>query len=142
MTGPGIQRWFSVWSAAAALALCCAAPPARATEQDMDLLPVVEPFRCLLCHTQESPGFVQADLNPFGLDFLDNGRAWDDGLAALDSDDDGCANGVELGDADGDGQPDGNVTLLSSNPGRPGDCGELVIDAYTWGALKALFDDR
>lgn len=128
--------------AVAMLVAAATAPCASATEADMDLLPVVEPFLCLICHYQESPNAASFELNPFGLDFLANGRRWDASLAILDSDGDGCRNGVELGDADGSGWPDGNVSSLSSNPGVPGDCGGLVIDAHTWGTLKALFDRR
>lgn len=134
---------FCVWLLLSALLLCLTAPAAMATEADMNMLPVVDPFRCAICHVEAAPSSAQHDLNVFGLDFLSNGRSWNAALAALDSDGDGCSNGVELGDANGDGIADGGVTELTSNPGVPGDCwGELVIDARTWGALKALFDRR
>ncbi len=113
--------------------------PVGATELDLAALPpVTEPFRCALCHISDS----DTDLNAFGLDFLDNGRLWDATLAALDSDGDNCANGVELGDADGDGQNDGNVDSLQSNPGVAFDCGGASVDSRTWGELKALFDQN
>jgi len=137
------SRSVTVWMLAAGLVLVAGAvPTAMATEADMAQLPVVTPFDCLLCHVQASPSTIDYDLNEFGNDFLANGRLWDGTLANMDSDGDGCLNGVELGDADGDGLADGNVTELQSNPGMAGDCGGLVIDARTWGALKALFDRR
>ena len=118
--------------------LLCA--PAWATLDDMAKLPLAEPFQCLVCHQtnpNESGSFA---LNVFGDDFLTNGRLWDSELAAKDSDRDGCLNGVELGDADGNGAPDGNVENLSTNPGES-DCG-ATVDLQTWGTLKALFDNR
>lgn len=132
----------SPWRLAAVMLLSVGLSAAAATELDMAQLPVVVPFECQICHVDERPTSFQFDLNAFGADFLANGRIWNATLAALDSDGDGCTNGVELGDADGDGQADGNVTRLQNNPGNPGDCGNLVIDARTWGALKALFDRR
>ncbi len=140
MSRSGGLRWFSAWLAVAQLPLALSVPSARATEADMAVLPVVEPFRCLLCHMQANPTRTNHVLNLFGEDFLENGRRWNATLAALDSDGDGCSNGFELGDMDGNGVADGNVSVLNSNPGVPGDCGELIIDARTWGALKALFD--
>lgn len=140
MSRSGGLRWFSAWLAVALLPLALSVPSALATEADMAVLPVVEPFRCLLCHVPTNPTRTDRDLNLFGEDFLDNGRRWNATLAALDSDGDGCSNGFELGDMDGNGVADGNVSVLNSNPGVPGDCGELIIDARTWGALKALFD--
>ena len=133
----------AVLSVAAALILGAAGPPCtHATPADMAVLPVVVPFECLICHVEVNPGPTSAALNLFGLDFLAGGRVWNAELAALDSDGDGCLNGVELGDADGDGLADGNVTTLATNPGDPGDCSRLGIDASTWGALKAMFDNR
>jgi hypothetical protein len=141
MRRSGGLRHGAPW-AAAAFALLAAAVPARATEADMAVLPVVEPFLCQICHVEENPSGGSFALNVFGDDFLANLRSWDAALAAIDSDGDGCSNGVELGDADGDGIADGNVQSLTSNPGQRGDCGELVIDSRTWGALKSLFDRR
>jgi len=114
--------------------------PAWATEADMEQLPVSEPFLCLLCHEDQEPQPTSFALNDFGVDFLANARRWDAVLAAVDSDGDGCLNGVELGDANGDGQADGNVERLQTNPGES-DCGSNV-DRETWGNLKALFDNR
>ena len=113
----------------------------QATEQDMLQLPVSSPHLCLSCHTITSPSPGDADLNPFGLDFLENGRVWDSNLAQLNSDGDACLNGVELGDSDGDGQPDGNVDEQSGNPGVADECGSSnLVDEKTWDALKAMFD--
>ncbi len=114
--------------------------PAHATTQDMARLPISDPFTCVICHISAPDETGDDALNRFGDDFLANLRQWDGTLAALDSDFDGCANGVELGDADGDGITDGNVTSLTSNPGVE-DCGSL-IDATAWGDLKALFETR
>ena len=114
---------------------------ARATETDMNRLPLTTPFRCLACHTQQDPA-GSAPLNPFGADYLDNGRRWDADLAALDSDNDGCTNGTEIGDADGNGAPDGNVVEQASNPGVD-DCGSgHLVDEKTWSSLKAMFDGQ
>jgi hypothetical protein len=113
----------------------------QATESDMLQLPVTAPNLCLACHTVVSPTGGDSELNPFGLDFLENGRVWDSNLAQLNSDDDGCLNGVEVGDSDGDGEPDGNVDAQSGNPGLPDDCGsDDLVDQKTWDALKAMFD--
>ncbi len=114
----------------------------RATETDMNRLPVTSPFLCLACHTDNAPS-GNAPLNPFGDDYLDNGRRWDSDLAQLDSDGDGCQNGAEIGDVDGNGQADGNVTEQAGNPGVADDCGSgHLVDEQTWGALKAMFDGR
>ncbi len=112
-----------------------------ATETDMLQLPVTSPHLCLACHMTTAPTSGDAELNPFGLDFLENGRVWDSNLAQLNSDDDGCLNGVEVGDSDGDGHPDGNVDEQSGNPGFPDECGsDDLVDQKTWDALKAMFD--
>ncbi len=114
---------------------------AEATEFDMSQLPVSSPNLCLSCHDVDSPTAATADLNVFGLDFLANGRLWDSNLAQGDSDNDGCLNGVEVGDSDGDGNPDGNVTEQAGNPGVFDDCGSgSLVDEKTWGTLKAMFD--
>lgn len=123
-----------------ALAALCAGQ-AEATNLDMSRLPVVVPNLCASCHTAASPTAGNAGLNPFGLDFRANGRIWDLDLAALDSDGDGCLNGIEVGDSDGDGRADGNVTSQAGNPGVAGDCGSgPPFDETTWGAIKAMFD--
>lgn len=125
---------------ALALAAACAGP-AFGTNLDMSRLPVVTPNLCLACHVSASPTSGNAAVNVFGVDFRANGRVWDSNLAALDSDGDGCLNGVEVGDSDGDGRADGNVTAQAGNPGVPDECGSgPLVDERTWGALKAMFD--
>jgi hypothetical protein len=105
------------------------------------LPPVVDPFRCLICH-QTDPGVTgDSSLNSFGDDFLANGLVWNDVLADMNSDGDGCSNGMELGDVDGNGQNEGNVDLLQNNPGAD-DCSGASVDGRTWGELKALFDQN
>lgn len=116
-------------------------PSASATEADMAQLAVVVPNLCSTCHVSGDPGGGDASLNVFGLDFLENGRIWDSDLAQLDSDGDGCLNGVEVGDSDGDGVADGNVTEHAGNPGVRDNCGSgSLVDERTWDALKAMFD--
>ncbi len=137
-----LRAWLLV---AATLVVAATVPslgvrPATASEADLEQLPVVEPFRCLLCHVADPDQTGRTELNPFGRDYLDNLRTWDDALATLDSDGDGCTNGVELGDVDGDGSTDGNIDRLQSNPGAPNDCGGASVDSRTWGELKSLFD--
>jgi hypothetical protein len=124
--------------AAIAVTLCCGGPVA-ATVADMAGLPIQEPFRCAICHVG-GPDTGGAELNLFGADFLANLRVWNAALAELDSDRDGCLNGVELGDSDGDRVGDGNIVRLSTNPGVA-DCG-ASLDPTSWGELKALFESR
>ena len=129
--------------AAAVLAVSAvlSASPGLATDADMARLPVSAPNLCLSCHVVDQPTPTSFDLNPFGIDYLANGRLWDSNLANLDSDGDGCLNGVEVGDSDGDGEPDGNVEAQAGNPGIPDECGSgSLVDEKTWGALKAMFD--
>ena len=57
--------------------------------------------RCWLCHTNTYGGYgcsagTNPCLNPFGMDFQSQGRAWSRTLASMDSDDDGWTNGQEL----------------------------------------------
>jgi hypothetical protein len=114
---------------------------AVATEADLSQLPVIEPYLCLTCHTTSDPTPASHGLNLFGADYLVNGRVWNFDLAQLDSDGDGCLNGVEIGDSDGDGIADGNVTEQASNPGFADDCDSgSLVDERTWSELKALFD--
>jgi hypothetical protein len=114
--------------------------PVIATPLEMAKLPVVEPFRCAVCHVESPENGGGTALNAFGADFLGNLRRWNAALADRDSDRDGCLNGVELGDSDGDGAADGNAERLVSNPGVA-DCG-ASLDVTTWGELKALFESR
>jgi len=143
MRRPSRNRWRAL---AVGMAVCGAVVPALsvyATETDMNRLPVVGPYLCLACHTQAAPGPGSTELNVFGEDYLANGRRWDENLAQEDSDGDGCLNGVEIGDSDGDGEPDGNVLEQAGNPGVVDECGSgHLVDEKTWGALKALFDGR
>lgn len=126
-----------------AVVVCLYGLPAAATEADMARLPVSAPNLCLACHVTPTPTVGDSGLNPFGVDYRTNGRLWDPNLAMLDSDEDGCLNGVEVGDSDGDGFPDGNVTEQAGNPGVPDDCGGgSLVDERTWGTLKAMFDGR
>jgi len=119
------------------------ADPVLATEQDMAQLPLTTPFECLTCHVVRHPDSGSHALNPFGEDFLQNGRIWDSNLAHIDSDGDNCLNGVEIGDSDGDGFADGNVEEQAGNPGVQDNCGSgSLVDEKTWGALKAMFDGR
>lgn len=114
-----------------------------ATPDDMDLLPVSSRFGCRNCHVLTEPTSFSHALNPFGQDFLDHGRVWDEDIADLNSDGDACTNGVELGDADGNGERDENVVEETGNPGEDDDCGGgSLIDPKTWGHLKALFSDN
>lgn len=136
--------FFTGWLLVATVLAVCAnlsVAPALATDVDMARLPVTVPNNCLACHVVEIPSVGDAALNPFGDDFLANGRLWDANLANLDSDGDGCLNGVEVGDSDGDGEPDGNVDSQAGNPGVVDECNAgSLVDEKTWGALKAMFD--
>jgi hypothetical protein len=114
--------------------------PVVATPQDLALLPICAPFRCLVCHVESPENGGGTTLNVFGAGFLANLRCWNAVLADQDSDRDGCLNGVELGDSDGDGVADGNIDRLTTNPGAA-DCGASP-DVTTWGELKALFESR
>jgi hypothetical protein len=125
--------------AAAAVVLGWAIP-AGATIQNLALLPITEPFRCVVCHVESPENGGGTTLNAFGADFVTNLHVWDATLANQDSDRDGCLNGVELGDSDGDGAADGNIERLTTNPGAA-DCGASP-DVTTWGELKALFESR
>jgi len=119
--------------------LLLGAAAAGATEQFERRLPLYERYQCLNCHLSADP--ASADLNSFGRDFQARGNTWDAYLAGLDSDGDGCDNGAELGDVDGNGIPDQGVGRESSNPGVAGDC-SADIDPVSWGQLKAMFDGR
>ncbi|MBU8871514.1 MAG: hypothetical protein KOO60_11675 [Gemmatimonadales bacterium] len=139
-----IRSWNSRKIVAAIALLCIVCLSAKhvmATEEDMAELAVIIPHLCAACHVLEDPSSGNSVLNAFGLDFLENGRIWDTDLAQLDSDGDGCLNGVELGDSDGDGVADGNVTQQAGNPGVQDGCGSgSLVDERTWDALKAMFD--
>lgn len=109
------------------------------TTDEMVLLPAYNKFKCILCHTSATPGVGAADLNVFGIDFRDNGSVWDRTLALLNSDNDKCLNGFELGDKDGDGVFDFTGEVLEhSNPGDSADC-SIALTVQTWGKIKEVF---
>ena len=108
---------------------------AWATTEQMQKLPVSDRFGCLICHETAAP--QTADLNVFGTAFQENGSQWDAALAAASTDPDGCANGFELGDEDGDGKLDANVVQERYNPSQ-NDC-PLQIRQAAWSQLKSLF---
>lgn len=124
--------------AAFCLALMLRPGPASGTIADMQKLPTFTRFQCLLCHTTAQPTAQNADLNAFGNDFLENGRIWNQALAMKNSDEDGCTNGFELSDRDGDGKPDFGAHAEESNPGNPTDC-SVAFTRFNWGVLKKVF---
>lgn len=117
------------------LVLMSTSAAAWASTEHMLKLPSSTRFGCLICHDTAEP--TTADMNVFGTAFEDNGLRWNATLASQSSDPDGCTNGFELGDEDGDGQLDAGVTLERYNPGQ-NDC-PLQIRPSAWGALKDLF---
>lgn len=104
----------------------------------MSKLPVYERYKCALCHTVSDPVTGNAPLNAFGNDFHANGDKWDNTLALKDSDQDGFTNGMEIGDAEGDGVP--NISLERSNPGD-GFSKPSSVSEDSWGIIKKLFKD-
>jgi hypothetical protein len=111
----------------------------ESTTDQMVLLPAYTKFKCALCHTAAEPSKDNADLNSFGVDFADNGRVWDRALAMLNSDNDKCLNGFELGDQDGDGVFDhAGEAVEHSNPGDSADC-SIALTVQTWGRIKEVF---
>ncbi len=129
-----MQRWLAL---VAGVVVCATAFDAGATSALMQQLPVSSPYLCLNCHNVASPTAATAGLNPFGNAFHANGDRWDRTLALQRSDGDNCTNGFEIGDEDGNGQPDVGVTQERSNPGQT-DC-SLQISPQAWSALKQLF---
>lgn len=123
-----------------ALPLLAIVGDASGTEALMAKLPSSSRFSCLICHTTAAPTTESNDVNPFGIDFVANGLRWDVILAGKNSDGDGCPNGFELGDRNGDGKLDPGLINEPGNPGDPGDC-TVAIDAATWGRLKKLFEE-
>jgi len=123
----------------AGVGLALMAGEASGTADLMGRLPVSSRFQCRICHTITAPAPGNAALNVFGVDFLANGSKWDAVLAARNSDTDGCSNGFELGDRDGNGVLDLGVTEEQSNPGVSNDCA-VPISETTWGLIKKLFD--
>lgn len=124
--------------AIAALALVAAV---NANTTHMAQMPGSATWGCANCHVNgTSTQAPSVETNSFGRDFRDNGMVWNRILAEKDSDGDGCLNGIELGDADGNGVPDAHQTQQTSNPGSGGDCQPSTVDDTTWGALKSLFN--
>jgi hypothetical protein len=119
--------------------LCLLLLITTASANEGDALPAFfNTYSCTICHDSES---FSNDLNSFGVDYLEFG--WGAYLASLDSDGDGCKNGIELGDDDGNGSLDPGSDGEFGNPGQAGDCVAAgVIDEATWGSLKALFSSR
>jgi len=113
-----------------------AAVPALASEATMANLPVINPFECANCHNHADPEMSGTGLNDFGSDFQIYG--WGPELAAMDSDGDGCNNGIEIGDSDGNGEADNGVSNESSNPGAS-DC-SADSEELSWSDLKDLFN--
>jgi len=109
----------------------------KSTDSYMLSLPVYKHFKCTICHESPQPT-SGADLNSFGMDYKKNGYIWDRTLADKDSDGDGFANGIELGDDNGDGIPE--ISIERSNPGDRLDTPNSV-DKETWGLIKSLFQD-
>lgn len=109
----------------------------KGREDYMQSLPVYRLYRCTLCHHSATPT-SSGDLNKFGMDFRTNDFAWDKTLADMDSDGDQYKNGLELGDEDGDGEPE--VLIERSNPGDPLN-NPTSVDRKTWGIIKNLFAD-
>ncbi len=121
------------------------ATPAWATDELMQQLPLHVPFRCDNCHLDVSIAtLADPSLTVFGLDFTDpdiGDNTWNSYLANLDSDGDGCTNGAEIGDMDGNGRVDNGVVQESSNPGLDGDCSSTsFFEERTWGELKTMFN--
>ncbi len=106
------------------------------TDDFMQRLPVYGDLNCEICHTRSDPSTGAAEMNPFGKDFQDNGNEWNKKLAEMDSDNDGCTNGIEIGDEDGDGSP--TTVRVRSNPGDPFDT-PSSLDQKTWGVIKSLY---
>ena len=111
----------------------------ESTTDQMALLPAYNKFKCALCHTTDNPTVADAGLNTFGVDFDKNGQVWDRSLAVLNSDNDKCLNGFELGDEDGDGIFDHpGEAVEHSNPGDSSDC-SIALTVQTWGKIKEVF---
>lgn len=113
---------------------------ASGTEEMMAKLPSSSRFGCRICHVSSTPTLESSDVNPFGSDFATNGFVWNLVLAQKNSDGDGCPNGFELGDRNGDGKLDAGLLEEPGNPGSPDDC-VVAIDEATWGKLKKLFEE-
>ncbi len=134
---------FALFVAAACLALLAALvmspQPATSTTDLMLRLPAYQKYKCALCHTSAAPTLESNALNAFGRDFAANESLWDRTLALVNSDDDKCLNGFELGDQEGDGVYDyAGQALEHSNPSDPADC-SIALTMKTWGKIKEIF---
>ncbi len=127
--------------------LACLAPVAAllgpqdavGTTEFMIELPAYSKYQCALCHTSATPTAGAADLNVFGVDFQNNENIWDATLALLNSDNDKCLNGFEIGDQDGDGVYDYQGQAVEhANPGDGADC-SIALTIQTWGKIKDVF---
>ena len=131
---------FVVAGCIAPLAALVMTPRLATSTTDLMLrLPAYQKYKCALCHTSATPTAGSSALNAFGRDFSANENVWDKTLALLNSDDDKCLNGFELGDQDGDGVFDNfGQAVEHSNPGDPADC-SIALDRKTWGMIKEVF---
>jgi hypothetical protein len=126
----------------APVALLLQADLAVGTTDSMMILPAYAKFKCALCHVSATPREGSSELNPFGVDFVENGRVWDKTLAMMNSDGDKCLNGFELGDEDGNGVFDyGGEAIENSNPGDEADC-SIALTKGTWGIIKNMFKNE
>jgi hypothetical protein len=125
--------------------VCVSASSAGATDLDAAKIPPNN-YGCTLCHSGPSatvdfipPGgsesFTSFGEQWLGLDADPDNRSWAT-MAERNADDDGCSNGYEMGDPDGDGL---DVTPRSLNPSVT-DC-VLPLDEQSWGDLKSLFEN-
>jgi hypothetical protein len=123
-----------------------------ASEADMLNLPSYSRYGCLNCHNGAGAtesfvpeGAEGLELNVFGVAWLENGQTWDEMLADLNPDNDGCTNGFELGDPSGTWRPGQARPDIDpqeqSNPGNASDCA-LPLNEASWGVLKGLFGDQ
>ncbi len=120
---------------------------ARATEQDAAKIPPTD-LGCTLCHSGPSatvdfipPGGSES-LTSFGRQWLSLGvapgdRLWSE-MAGLNADTDGCSNGYEMGDPDGDYPAGATPKPRFLDPSEQ-DC-ILPLDEQSWGNLKSLFE--
>ncbi|UCG51137.1 MAG: hypothetical protein JSW58_13190 [Candidatus Latescibacterota bacterium] len=130
---------FALAAVVAPMAMLLLADHVASTTESMIVLPAYNKYRCALCHTTGSPTEGEADLSVFGVDFRDNGKIWNRTLALLNSDNDKCLNGFELGDQDGDGVYDyAGEVMEHSNPSDSADC-SIALNVSTWGVLKEIF---
>lgn len=126
-----------------AIAVVALVAAVNANPTHMAQLPASATLGCANCHVNgTSTQAPSVELNGFGKAFKNNGMVWDQALAGGNSDQDGCTNGVELGDADGNGVPDEHQTPQTSNPGSGDDCQPSTLTEQSWGALKSLFNSN